>query len=176
MLPILGLVLAKSVFTPILTHVLVDEFSILFTGSTDAALSNFGFLYGTFPTALGVDSYASQYNVNPELVSAAIVICTVLSAPLMYVSASILTVLNMDQELYLMNLMQFQYDVCLFSIIGVLLIALIFLISGRYLRTPHSLTMSLLFLSLQTAVGGLIWSGGVSTSSWKRYLEVIFHL
>merc|ERR1719427_1511986 len=81
MLPILGLVLAKSVFTPILTHVLVDEFSILFTGSTDPALSNFGFLYGTFPTALGVDSYASQYNVNPDLVSAAIVICTAFSAP-----------------------------------------------------------------------------------------------
>jgi len=174
--PIMALVVTKSILTPIITHILVDQMSVVFTGSTDPALSNFGFLYGTFPTALGVDSYASQYNVNPELVSAAIVICTVLSAPLMYVSASILTVLNMDQELYLMNLMQFQYDVCLFSIIGVLLIALIFLISGRYLRMPHSLTMSLLFLSLQTAVGGLIWSGGVGTSSWKRYLEVIFHL
>ena len=170
--PIMALVVTKSILTPIITHILVDQMSVVFTGSTDPALSNFGFLYGTFPTALGVDSYASQYNVNPDLISAAIVICTVLSAPLMYVSASNLTVLHMDQELYLHHLMQFQYDVCLFSIIGVLLIALIFLISRRYLRMPHSLTMSLLFLSFQTAVGGLIWSGEVGTSSWKRYLEV----
>merc|ERR1711892_193782 len=43
-------------------------------------------------------------------------------------------------------------------------------------RMPHSITMSLLFLSLQTAIGGIIWSGGVGSGSWKRYIEVIFHL
>ena len=170
--PILALVVTKSILTPILTHIMVNEMSLVFTGTTDPALSNFGFLYGTFPTALGVDSYASQYNVNPDLISAAIVICTVFSAPLMYVAANILTVLDMDRDQYLMNLMNFQYNVCIFSIIGVILIALIFIISRRYLKMPHSLTMSLLFLSLQTAVGGIIWSGGVGSGSWKRYVEV----
>lgn len=32
-------------------------------------LSNFGFLYGTFPTAPGVFVYATQFNVEADLVS-----------------------------------------------------------------------------------------------------------
>jgi len=174
--PILALVVTKSILTPILTHILVDQMSLLFTGTMDPALSNFGFLYGTFPTALGVDSYAGQYNVNPDLISAAIVICTIFSAPLMYVAANILTVLDMDKAQFLVNLMSFQYDVCLFSIIGIMLIAIIFVISKRYMRMPHSITMSLLVLSLETAIGGLIWSDGNKSNVWKRYLEVILHL
>ena len=94
--PIVALVITKSILTPILTHFLVEQMSLVFTGSKDPALSNFGFLYGTFPTALGVDSYAGQYNVNPDLISAAIVLCTLFSAPLMYVAANILTVLDVD--------------------------------------------------------------------------------
>merc|ERR1719427_669560 len=174
--PILALVVTKSILTPILTHILVDQMSVMFTGTTDPALSNFGFLYGTFPTALGVDSYASQYNVNPDLVSAAIVICTAFSAPLMYVSANILTVLDMDRAEYLAQLRQFQWDISCFSVIGVLLIAMIFIVSRRFLRMPHSLSFALLAASLQTAVGGFIWATGVQAGSWKRYLEVVLHL
>jgi len=174
--PIVALVVTKSILTPILTHIIVDQMSVMFTGSIDAALGNFGFLYGTFPTALGVDSYASQYNVNPDLISAAIVICTAFSAPLMYVAANILTVLDMDRDQFLVNLQNFQYNISMFSIIGVFLIAMIFIISKRYLKMPHSLSMSLLFLSLQTAVGGIIWSDGAVAGSLKQYISVIFHL
>ena len=174
--PILALVVTKSILTPIITHICVNQMSAMLTGSSNPALSNFGFLYGTFPTALGVDSYARQYDVSPDLISAAIVICTVLSAPLMYISASILTVLNVDHELYLLNLMNFQYNVCKFSIIGVILIALIFLISGRYQRMPQSLTTSLLILSFQTAMGGILCSGGVGTNIWMRYIKVEYHI
>merc|ERR1711936_821703 len=39
-----------------------------------------------FPPALGVRAYASQYGVTPELVSAGIVLCTAVSAPLMFLS------------------------------------------------------------------------------------------
>ena len=52
----------------------------------DRKLVNFAFLYGTFPTALSVMSYAAQYDTFPELVSAGIILCTMVSAPLMYVS------------------------------------------------------------------------------------------
>ena len=170
--PIVALVITKSILTPILTHFLVEQMSLVFTGSKDPALSNFGFLYGTFPTALGVDSYAGQYNVNPDLISAAIVLCTLFSAPLMYVSANILTVLDVDRDQYLANLMNFQFTICMFSIFGVIFISLIFIMSKRYLKMPHTLTISLLYLSLQTAVGGSIWAAGFGESYWKRYIEV----
>ena len=58
--PKFALVLSKSILTPILTHIMVDYISIIFSGSDNPALSNFRFLYGTFPTALIVDSYAGQ--------------------------------------------------------------------------------------------------------------------
>ena len=170
--PIIALVVTKSILTPILTHFLVEQMSLVFTGTKDPALSNFGFLYGTFPTALGVDSYAGQYNVNPDLISAAIVLCTLFSAPLMYVAANILTVLHLDMEQYLVSIMSFQFNICMFSIFGVMFISLIFIMSKRYQHMPHTLTMSMLYLSLQTAVGGSIWAADLEGDQWKRYLEV----
>ena len=152
--------------------IIQNQKSLVFTGTKDPALSNFGFLYGTFPTALGVDSYAGQYNVNPDLISAAIVLCTLFSAPLMYVAANILTVLHLDMEQYLVSIMSFQFNICMFSIFGVMFISLIFIMSKRYQHMPHTLTMSMLYLSLQTAVGGSIWAAGLEGDQMKRYLEV----
>ena len=57
-------------------------------------LNNFSFLYGTFPPALGVVAYATQYDCNVELVAAGIVLCTAVSAPLMFLSAQILRILH----------------------------------------------------------------------------------
>ena len=94
------------------------------------------------------------------------------SLQLMYVAANILTVLDMDRAEYLAQLRQFQWDISCFSVIGVLLIAMIFIVSRRFLRMPHSLSFALLAASLQTAVGGFIWATGVQAGSWKRYLEV----
>ena len=39
--PIIALVVIKSIITPILTHFLVEQMSLVFTGSKDPALSNF---------------------------------------------------------------------------------------------------------------------------------------
>jgi hypothetical protein len=171
---IVSLVVTKCIFSTFLTHFLVEQISMFFNGFEDPALSNFGFLYGTFPTALGVDSYASQYNVNPDLISASIVICTAVSGPLMYVAANVLTVLEMDMDQYLENVINFQYTICMFSIFVILFITPIFILSKRYLQMPHTLTMSLLFFSLQTAVGGIIWAMGGNRSNWSRYIEVPF--
>ena len=170
---IVALIITKSLISLILTHFLVDQMSIIFDGSTDPGLSNFGFLYGTSPTTLGVDSHAGQYHVSPDLISAAIIICTAFSAPLMYVSANILTILDTSQEEYLSSLMTFEFDICLFSIIGAVLIILIFIISKRCLQMPHSLTTSVIFFSIQTSCGGLVWSCGLTYKIGIHYAKVI---
>ena len=53
MKPILGLLVVKSLVTPMLTHLAVAQTSYLLQGQSDPALSNFAFLYGSIPPALG---------------------------------------------------------------------------------------------------------------------------
>ena len=82
--PILGLVAIKSIFCPMVTYLVVDEVTGLLDSAPDPALSNFALLLGSFPPALGVLSYAVEYSVSVDLVSAAIVLSTIASAPLLH--------------------------------------------------------------------------------------------
>ena len=175
LIPIVSLVFTKTMLSTFLTHFCVEKISLLFNGFEDSALSNFGFLYGTFPTALGVASYASLSSVNPDLISAAIVICTIVSAPLMYVSANVLTVLHTDMEQFLENLRSFQFTICMCSILCVVCVTPIF-ISKRYFKMPHTLTLTMLYFSLQTALGGSIWAIDTTGSNLFYYIEVKIYL
>ena len=47
------------------------------------------FVYSTFPTAPGVLAFSLQYGVEPVAVASMVVLCTLLSAPIMYVSAKL---------------------------------------------------------------------------------------
>jgi len=174
--PIIALVIIKSIFTPIITIILVDYISSQMSGSVDPGLSNFAFLYGTFPTALGVDSYAGQYNVSPDLISAAIIIGTAFSAPLMYVSANILTVLSTTKEEFKESFISYDKNICIFTMVGALLVGLIFIISKRFMKIPHCLTMSILFSSIQLAVGSLLYKYGHDGCHWSHQVQIIVRL
>ena len=62
-------------------------------------LSNFAFLYGTFPTAPSVFVYASKYNVLAENIAGSMVVCTFLSAPIMFISG-IKNIIIISQKSY----------------------------------------------------------------------------
>ena len=91
---ILALVTVKSIVTPTITFLAVDQVVAWLEGTSDPLLSNFGLLLGSFPTALGVASYASEFNACIDLVSTTIVLTTLASAPIMYSIANILTALH----------------------------------------------------------------------------------
>ena len=57
----------------------------------DTELATFGFLYGTLPTTPSVYVIASQYSIEVQQVTIGIVLCTFLAAPLMFLTATILT-------------------------------------------------------------------------------------
>ena len=61
---LLIMVIIKCILAPLTTHCLVGKINSLMYGVVDPGLENFSFLYGTFPPALGVMSYASQYQVQ----------------------------------------------------------------------------------------------------------------
>ena len=95
---ILALVTVKSIVTPTLTFLAVDQVVSWVEGTSDPLLSNFGLLLGSFPTALGVASYATEFNACVDLVSTTIVLTTLASAPIMYSIANILTALHKSPD------------------------------------------------------------------------------
>lgn len=74
---------------PLVIREVVTNISKNSTESVD--YSTYGFLYGTFPTAPTVFLFASQYEIEVDLIATAMVVGTFLSAPLMFVSAKMIT-------------------------------------------------------------------------------------
>ena len=64
------LTIIKCIVAPILSFFIVGQVNKVLFGIIDKNLNNFSFLYGTFPPALGVVAYATQYDCNVELVAA----------------------------------------------------------------------------------------------------------
>ena len=61
---LLIMTIIKCILAPLATHCLVGNINSILNGVVDRELLNFSFLYGTFPPALGVMSYASHYQAE----------------------------------------------------------------------------------------------------------------
>jgi len=168
-----GLMIVKCILSPITTHCMVGKIHKGLYGYVDRGLVNFSFLYGTFPTALGVMTYASQYNISSELVSAGIVLCTIVSAPLMYVSAQILKILKCTvyDHTLIQSMKVLDFDIAVASICGVLIILLIFIISKKFLFMPHAITTSILFQSMIAPTAAVLFTSEVISCELQKFLH-----
>jgi len=152
--PITALVTIKSLVTPMLTYIMVEQITTLLDGSPDPSLSNFALLLGSFPTALGVASYAAEYKVSPDLISAAIVMGTLASAPMMYSIANILTAISESPEA--LSRSDHSWIDCIISIPSCIIIISIFLYQSRWRQPPHLLTIAMVLLTLLSSIAGLV--------------------
>ena len=85
------LVTIKTILMPIVaygTTLLLDAGS---NANETNDLAGFAFLYGTFPTAPTVYIFAVQYDIAPDMVASAMVVCTIVSAPIIYGSGIIMS-------------------------------------------------------------------------------------
>lgn len=75
-------------------------------------LSTFGFLYGTIPTAPALFIFTLRYNIDIDLIASAMVVCTFLSAPLMFVSAKLIEAMEngASSSEYTRELKAFSFD------------------------------------------------------------------
>ena len=107
--------------------------------------------------------------VSPELVAAGIVLCTAVSAPLMFLSAQILRILHSSlQDTQLLNTINtLDYTVAIGSIIGVCLTLTIFLLSRRFLLLPHCFTTAMLVESLLAPTAAILLHTGLISSDWQ---------
>ncbi|TRY85407.1 hypothetical protein DNTS_027931, partial [Danionella cerebrum] len=87
------LITAKLLVMPLMCRDMVELLDAANSSSVNhSSLSDYAFLYGVFPTAPSVAIYAAQYSMELEVVTSGMVISTFLSAPIMYVSAWLLTI------------------------------------------------------------------------------------
>ncbi|XP_076756400.1 integral membrane protein GPR155 homolog anchor [Xylocopa sonorina] len=142
-------------------------------------LSTYGFLYGTIPTAPALFIFTLRYNLEIDLIASAMVACTFLSAPLMFVSAKLIDAVSagVTPTNYVHQLNLFSFDVSIASVTVCIWLIICFVGFGRkkYKCVTHKCTLSIVIAQLATAIGVIIWTklDPVKGSSFVWYLQFI---
>ncbi|XP_064401866.1 lysosomal cholesterol signaling protein-like [Halichondria panicea] len=149
------LIAAKTIILPLIAYRVL--YSILPEGvfnSSQEAVSTFGFLLGTFPTAPTVFVFSTQYSLAMEIVAASVVLCTFFSAPIMYLSARMILVLSsVTSDNYNNVIMDSRNDVSIVSCVSVAFVFILFLLARRYRSFVHVFVMHLMVAMLVEVIG-----------------------
>ncbi|XP_051871707.1 integral membrane protein GPR155 isoform X2 [Pristis pectinata] len=156
-LAIILLITAKLLVLPLISRETVE---LLNNGNTDAnytSISNFAFLYGVFPTAPSVAIYASQYNMEIEIVTPGMVISTFVSAPIMYVSAWLLTVPSMQAEVLQSAIQDVSFDLSIVTLFFLVWTVAVMVLNKRFKQLPHLFSLNLLIAQCMVCIGMVVW-------------------
>uniref|UniRef100_A0A8C7FTY6 G protein-coupled receptor 155 n=1 Tax=Oncorhynchus kisutch TaxID=8019 RepID=A0A8C7FTY6_ONCKI len=161
------LITAKLLVMPLICREMVE---LLYadhtnTGLNQSSLSNYAFLYGVFPTAPSVAIYAAHYNMELQVVTSGMVLSTFLSAPIMYVSAWLLTIPWMDPKPLMDSLQNVSFNVSIISLVTLILACVGMILWNFVVRQDsfigHVLTFTLLYGSLYSTY---VWPGLIAFS------------
>lgn len=165
------LILVKLLVLPIVNRQTVNIMSAGANVSDTTDLSTFGFLYGTIPAAPGVFVIATQYKTDVDLIASSMVACTFISGPLLFISAKMISLTNLNPADYLNELDHFAFDISIVGIVACFWVILLFGISKRFKRIPHRITCCLVLSQLMGCVGVILWSTLGSQPGWQMYLQ-----
>ncbi|XP_058248632.1 integral membrane protein GPR155 [Hemibagrus wyckioides] len=153
------LITAKLLVMPLFCRGMVE---VLDRGNISSqnrsSLSNYAFLYGVFPTAPSVAIYASHYNMELQVMTSGMVICTFLSAPIMYVSAWLLTIPWMDPKPLESALQNISFNISIVSFVALVWCVAVSVMSKKFRRRPHIFTINLFVAQLGVCVGMIAWN------------------
>ena len=167
------LIVMKSLVLPILAREAVSQFEAGTTANETLDLSNYAFLYGTIPTAPSVFVYATNYGVVPDTIAKTITASTFIAAPLMFVTAKLLTLMNMNPGDYIVQLDTFLLDVSIVGLVAACWVVLVLAVNGRSRSLPHCLTLTLAICQGTACLGALLWSILDCRHGWRLYLQFI---
>ncbi|XP_067891543.1 lysosomal cholesterol signaling protein-like isoform X2 [Heterodontus francisci] len=148
---------AKLLILPLISREMVE---LLDNGNAEAnytSLSNYAFLYGIFPTAPSVAIYAIQYNMEIEIVTPGMVINTIVSAPIMYVSAWLLTIPSMHIEVLQSAIQSVSFDISIVTLFFLVWSVTVMLLSKKFEQLPHLLSVNLLLAQSMVCLGMIMW-------------------
>lgn len=149
------LVSAKVVASPLVTRELVN---LLWAGGSardQKDFSNFGFLYGMLPMAPSVFIFATQYGLPTAAVSTAMVAGTFLSAPLIFVTATMSQIKQRSLKDFFATMGRAMVSSSAVSAVCCLWVLVVLFRKRR--RVTHGTTIYLVICQLVTAVGGILW-------------------
>ncbi|XP_030641981.1 integral membrane protein GPR155 [Chanos chanos] len=153
------LITAKLLMLPLMCRGMVEFLNTGNGSSLDhSSLSNYAFLYGVFPTAPSVAIYAAHYGMEIEVVTSGMVICTFVSAPIMYVSAWLLTISWMDPKPLATALQNVCFNISIICLIALVWTVAVMLLSKKFRRLPHLLSVNLFVAQLMVCIGMIIWN------------------
>ncbi|KAF7662473.1 hypothetical protein LDENG_00233980 [Lucifuga dentata] len=154
------LITAKLLVMPLVCKDMVDilDIGVNSSSANHTSLSNFAFLYGVFPTAPSVAIYAGHYNVELEVVTSGMVISTFLSAPIMYVSAWLLTIPLMDPTPLVTELQNMSFNISIVSLVALVWTIAVMLLSRKFNRLPHLFALNLFLAQFLVCVSMVLWN------------------
>lgn len=152
------LITAKLLVLPLLCREMVEVLDKGDSVVNHTSLSNYAFLYGVFPVAPGVAIFATQFNMEVEIITSGMVISTFVSAPIMYVSAWLLTFPSMDPKPLAYAIQNVSFDISIISLVSLIWSLAILLLSKKYKQLPHMLTTNLLIAQSVVCAGMIIWN------------------
>ena len=124
----------------VLEHVFNDQASL--------SMANLGYLYGTIPTAPTVFVFAIQAGMNTQAVATALVLSTILAAPIMFVCGNMIRMSEMTLCTTAADLMSTAVLVSIVSM-PLLLWTLIVLLHGRKWRSlTHRVTILIILFQI----------------------------
>uniref|UniRef100_T1IYY0 DEP domain-containing protein n=1 Tax=Strigamia maritima TaxID=126957 RepID=T1IYY0_STRMM len=167
------LIALKILVLPLLIRETVTMIQPGASANETVDFSMFGFLYGTFPSAPGVFVYAVQYNLEVDLVASAMVACTFISAPIMFLSAKMITLEVTESADYLPELNKFLFNISIVSLVACIWVIVIFIMGKKWNKVPQYATFCLVISQLIACVGSVLWSSLSHESDWLLYLEFI---
>ena len=145
----------------ILVLPLVSWFTLQYAtnDSTAGSMANFGFLYSTFPPAPTVFIFALQYKLPTDAVATGMVLGTILSAPVLFVSSNVIRLAEMSPgEAPLDDLATTMMYVSVISVPCCVWTLSLFILGKKWKSVTHRCTMALIVFQLCNSIGGFLWN------------------
>ncbi|KFZ68687.1 Integral membrane protein GPR155, partial [Podiceps cristatus] len=152
------LITAKLLMMPFLCREMVELLDKSDNVVNHTSLSNYAFLYGVFPAAPGVAIFASQFNMEVGIITSGMVISTFVSAPIMYVSAWLLTIPSMDPNPLASALQNVSFDISIVSLVSLIWSLIVVVLSKKFKQLPHMITTNLLVAQFIACIGMVVWN------------------
>ena len=139
LLPLI-LVGIKIIISPLINRLFVERGLNDENSDTLEEYSSFSFLYGSIPTAPTAFIYALDYNLKPDIIASAMVICTVLSSPLLFVSMNLIRSAYSKMD-YKEDLASFLNQLSFINLPCVVWVLFLFIVGRKYKSITHRCTM-----------------------------------
>ncbi|XP_048668471.1 integral membrane protein GPR155 isoform X2 [Marmota marmota marmota] len=158
------LITAKLLVLPLLCREMVELLDEGDSVVNHTSLSNYAFLYGVFPVAPGVAIFATQFNMEVEIITSGMVISTFVSAPIMYVSAWLLTFPTMDPKPLAYAIQNVSFDISIISLVSLSIVCAGMMI-WNFVKEKNFVGQILVFVLLYSSLySTYLWTGLLAIS------------